>query len=85
MTDTFRVGQANLKELYVYPNGFTTGQIPTAGSQVNRFVFAHDSEATIIQNDPRLTRRFATGAASTPADTGSMKSNPLPSAPRSIR
>ena len=63
MTDTFRIGQANLKELYVYPNGFTTGQVPTAGAQVNRFVFAHDSEATIVQNDLRFTRSFATGAA----------------------
>ncbi len=85
MTDTFRIGKANLKELYVYHNGFTTGQIPTATAEVNRFVFAHDSEATTIQNDPRFSRRFATGAASTSADTGSMKSNPLPSAPRSNR
>ena len=64
MTDTFRIRQAKLKELYDYPNGFTTtGQIPTAGAEVNRFVFAHDSEATTVQNDPRFTRSFATDAA----------------------
>ncbi|SFD78233.1 TonB-dependent siderophore receptor [Roseivivax sediminis] len=63
MTDTFRLGYADLEELYVYPNGFTSGQDPEAGAGVNRFVFAHDSYATIAQNDLRFTREVAAGGA----------------------
>ncbi|NPD15527.1 TonB-dependent siderophore receptor [Xinfangfangia sp. D13-10-4-6] len=62
MVDTFRVGYTDLKELYLYPNGFTSGQIPTPSADVNRFVFAHDSYATILQNDLRFTRDFDTGS-----------------------
>ncbi|SFQ52534.1 iron complex outermembrane recepter protein [Roseivivax halotolerans] len=63
MTDTFRLGYADLEELYVYPNGFTSGQVPSATADVNRFVFAHDSYATIAQNDLRFTRQIETGGA----------------------
>ncbi|WP_375257025.1 TonB-dependent siderophore receptor [Citreimonas sp.] len=62
MTDTLRLGYADIEELYVYPNGFTSGQVPVPGADVSRFVFAHDSYATIAQNDLRFTREVATGA-----------------------
>ncbi|MWD30170.1 TonB-dependent siderophore receptor [Aquicoccus sp. SCR17] len=61
LTDTFRLGYADLEELYVYPNGFTSGQVPDATADVSRFVFAHDSYATIAQNDMRITRRLVAG------------------------
>ena len=64
LTDTFRLGRAEISETYLYANGFTSGQVPTAATEVNRFVFAHDSEATIAQNDLRLTREVTTGAVS---------------------
>ncbi len=64
LTDTFRYGRADISETYLYANGFTTGQVPTGDVDVNRFIFAHDSEATISQNDLRLTRTFDTGSVS---------------------
>ncbi|WP_177177923.1 TonB-dependent siderophore receptor [Citreimonas salinaria] len=64
MTDTIRLGYADIEELYVYPYGFTNGsttvQVPDATADVNRFVFAHDSYATVAQNDLRFTREVAT-------------------------
>ncbi|MFE3838606.1 TonB-dependent siderophore receptor [Pseudogemmobacter sonorensis] len=62
MTDTFRAGFSDLQELYLYPNGFTTGQVPDATADVNRFVFGHDSYATILQNDLRFAREFDNGS-----------------------
>ena len=66
MVDTFRVGRADIQELYLYPYGFTDGagaiQVPGATSDVNRYVFAHDSKATILQNDLRFTREFDNGS-----------------------
>lgn len=64
LTDTFRLGRADVEETYLYANGFTSGQVPTEDADVNRFVFTHDSEATIAQNDLRLTREVNTGAVS---------------------
>lgn len=63
LTDTFRVGYADIQETYLYANGFTTGQVPDATADVNRFVFGHDSFATILQNDLRLNRDLDIGGA----------------------
>ena len=61
ITDTARYGTADIEELYLYPYGFTSGQVPDADVEVNRFAFAHDSEATVVQNDLRATREAVTG------------------------
>ncbi|MFX0547187.1 TonB-dependent siderophore receptor [Roseovarius sp. S1116L3] len=63
MSNTFRFGYADLEETYAYPNGFTSGQVPTPGADVARFVFAHDSYATILQNDLNFSQDFALGGA----------------------
>ncbi|MEX1234515.1 MAG: TonB-dependent siderophore receptor [Roseovarius sp.] len=63
MANTLRFGYADLEETYAYPNGFTSGQVPAPGADVNRFVFAHDSYATIVQNDLRFTQDFQLGGA----------------------
>lgn len=65
LTDTFRLGRADVEETYLYPNGFTSyssGQVPTEDADVSRIVFAHDSEASVAQNDLRLNREVVTGA-----------------------
>ena len=64
LTDTARLGRADIEETYLYANGYTTGQVPTGDADVTRFVFGHDSEATIAQNDLRLTRDVQTGPVS---------------------
>lgn len=63
MANTFRIGYADLEETYAYPNGFTSGQVPTAGADVSRVVFAHDSYATILQNDLNFSQDFQLGGA----------------------
>ncbi|WP_112312616.1 TonB-dependent siderophore receptor [Pseudogemmobacter bohemicus] len=62
MVDTFRVGYSDLKEHFLYPWGYTTGQIPTPTADLNLVNFAHQSKATILQNDLRFTREFDNGA-----------------------
>ncbi|RYH02526.1 TonB-dependent siderophore receptor [Salipiger sp. IMCC34102] len=62
ITDTARLGRADISEAYLYANGFTSGQVPEPGAGVNRFVFGHESEAVIAQNDLRATRELVTGA-----------------------
>lgn len=63
MSNTFRFGFADVEETYAYPYGFTSGQVPTPGANVNRLVFAHNSYATIFQNDLNFSREFGLGGS----------------------